>query len=137
MKRKIWSKVYASAIAKGANVMGGRFVLTLKNVGTPEETAKARCIAQGYSDREKPYLIHDVSALRPASIRLISSLAATLRMHIFLHDVSQAYLQSAEPLSRTIYLKPKQEDLKLFGVSFSEVLELQKSLYGLCDSGDY
>lgn len=48
--------------------MGGRFVLTLKNMGTQEVAAKARIIAQDYSDQEKPYLVHDVSALHPASV---------------------------------------------------------------------
>lgn len=68
--------------------MGGWFVLILKNVGTSGEAEKARFTAQGYSNQEKSYLVHDVSTLRPASIRLVLPLAASLGTRIFLHDVS-------------------------------------------------
>lgn len=58
-------------------------------------------------------------------------------MRIFLHDVCEAYLKSAEPLSRTIYLKQMEEDPKWFGVSSSEVLKLHELLYGLWNLEDY
>lgn len=60
-----------------------------------------------------------------------------LKFKVFLHDVVQAYLQSSKTISRTVYLKPKSEDLKWFGVLKHEALKLRKPLYGLFDSGDY
>lgn len=137
IKRKIWRIVNSDDIPNDANVVGGRFILSLKNVGTPDEAAKVRYIAQGYADAEKPFLVHDVSALRPTSIRFILSISSIMGLRLFLHDVSQAYLQSTEDMTRTVYLKPKAEDRKWFDVAENEALQLMKPLYGLCDSGDY
>lgn len=104
---------------------------------TPEETAKVRYIAQGITDALNEMLAHDVTALRPTSIRVILCVAAVLDLGLFLHDVTQAYLQAQEKLTRTMYLRPKPEDRHLFGVNEHELLKLLKPLYGLCDSGDY
>lgn len=40
-------------------------------------------------------------------------------------------------MMRTVYLRPKSEDMILFDVSKYELLKLVKPLYGLCNSGDY
>lgn len=82
-------------------------------------------------------MIHDVMTLRPTSIRLILSLAAICGLRLFSHEVNQMYLQSREPFSREVYLRPKAKNRHLFGVSADKILNLKKSLYGMCDSGDY
>lgn len=136
-KRGTWVKVEKSKIPKGSNVVGGRFIHTLKNHLTPEECAKVRYVAQGFADQLKKMLAHDVTALRPASIRLILSIASILSLRLFLHDVIQAYLQAKDKLTRSVYLQPKPEDRHLFGLLEDQLLRLVKPLYGLCDSGDY
>lgn len=40
-------------------------------------------------------------------------------------------------LSRSVYLRPKKEDLELFKIQPNELLDLLLPLYGLCDAGDY
>lgn len=137
IKRGTWVTVNESDLLSNADVIGGRFILSLKHAVTPEKDAKVSYIAQGYADFEKRFLVHDVSSLRPTSISLILSLSSMLKFKVFLHDVSQADLQSNETTSRTVFLKPKSENRKWFGVSKHEALKLRKPLYGLCDSGDY
>lgn len=110
---------------------------TLKNWITPEGCAKVRYVAQDFSDSLKHMLAHDVTALRPTSIRMIRSIAAVLKLQLFLHDVIQAYLQAKDVLTRDVYLQPKPEDLHLFGLRPDELLKIIKPLYGLCDFGDY
>lgn len=136
-KRGTWERVKESSISHDANIVGGRFIHTLKNFQTPEEMAKVRYVAQGFADFMKHMLAHDVTALRPASIRLILSIASILGLRLFLLDVMQAYLQAKDLLTRVVYLRPKPEDMHLFGLATGYILKLLKPLYGLCDSGDY
>lgn len=71
INRNIWKKFSRDGVPQHFSVVGGCFVLTLKNSGTPEECAKVRYIVQGYVNDDKPYLILDVTTLRPSSIRLV------------------------------------------------------------------
>lgn len=120
-----------------AIIIGGRFIMTLKHFQTPEESSKVRYIARGFANIDQPFMVHDVTALRPTFIRLILSLAAICWLRLFPRDLNQVYLQSREPFTREVYLRPKAEDRHLFGVSEEEILKLKKPLYGLCDAGDY
>lgn len=99
-RRETWRIIRKRDLPPQANILGGRFVLTLKNLGTNEETAKARYVAQGNRDKEKPHMVHNITTLRQSSTRLIISVAAVKGFRIFAHDVKQAYLQSEEKLQR-------------------------------------
>lgn len=136
-KRQIWTPISEASIPKNANILGGRFILSLKNCDTPDEKAKVRYVAQGFKDHDKPYMVHDVSTLRVSSIRTVLSVAVIKGFRIFSHDVTQAYLQSKTNLTRKVYIRPKQEDRKVLGIKNGEVFRLVRPLYGLCDAGDY
>lgn len=86
--------------------------MSLKILRTFEESAKVPYIARGSSNRKKPYLAHDISSFHPTLIRVILSMAATLKMKIFLHEVSQVYLQLRDSWTREFYLQPGEEDKK-------------------------
>lgn len=60
-----------SDIPKGANVLGGRFIITLKNYQKPQEMEKVCYVDQGLRDCDKPYMVHDVSTMRICSIRTV------------------------------------------------------------------
>ena len=124
-------------IPRDANVLSGRFVYTLKNAGHENEQPKARYIAQGHKDREKPFILLIVPTLRQSSTKLLISTVAVLGFRILSHDVRQAYRQSKDKMTRVFYLRPKEEDRDLFGLCPNEVLEILKPLYGVCDAVDY
>ena len=90
------------------NIIGGRFMLTINEFGTHNDTPKARHVAQGHKDREKEFLVPNTTNLRQRSIKVIVLFAAVKGFRIFSHDVKQAYLQSDEDLTRRIYVAPKK-----------------------------
>jgi hypothetical protein len=119
-----------------ANIMSGRFVLTIKD-NNNTTVYKARYVMQGYADQDKPFLVHDVANTRPHSIRLIVALAAIFHFPLVSHDIVQAYLQSSEAMRREIFLRPKRQDGAYFDLRPGEVLELLRPLYGLADAGEF
>jgi len=126
-----------SSLPAGSNIIRGRFVFTLKGVGTSDEKPKAQYVAQGHLDKAKPFMVHNLATLRQRSTRLLVSTSAVLRFRLFSHDINQAYLQSRDKLAHTLYLDPRPEDRHLFSLTDDEFLLLVRPLYGVCDAGDY
>lgn len=124
-------------VPAGANIIGGRFVFTLKHAGTAEEMPKARYVAQGHRDRAKALVVHNLATMRQRSTRLLVSTAAVLGLRLFAHDITQAYLQSQDRFTRQLYLRPRPQDRHLFDLAEDEILRIELPLYGVCDAGDY
>jgi Reverse transcriptase (RNA-dependent DNA polymerase) len=135
--RNTWKIVCKQDVRDSANILGGRFILTIKDVNTGNEFFKARYVVQGHKDREKAQLVHNSTTLMQSSTKLILSFAALFRFRVWNQDVTQAYTQSALALMRKIFLQPAKKDLNYFEMTSDEVLQLLRPLYGLADAGDY
>ena len=104
IKRKTWKIVCRSEVPDDANILGGRFVLAIKDEGTNREIWKARFIVQGHLDGLKNWLVHNISVIRQHAIKMLVGIAAIFGFQLFSTDVTQAYLQSAEKLQRYIFI---------------------------------
>lgn len=128
------------SMAKKKEVEGldaGRSVPKLKKAGTNYKTPKALFVAQGFSDREKDFIIHKVTSFRQRAVRIIVSFSSLHGYRIFSHDVTQAYTRSDDSLSRELFLQRKPTEVALFSLSKSETLKLVKTIYGSADASDY
>ena len=87
----------------------------------------------GHRDKLKKLMVHSSQTLQPSSIRLLLTIAAAHQFEVWISDIRQAFLESADPLSRDVYLMdlPPQ-----FELDPHEALQLLKPLYGLCESAD-
>lgn len=130
MKRNIWKKVKKSDVPVGAIMLGGRFVMSLKNYMVLSEAAKAWYVAQGYNAIDKKFIVHDTDILRISSIRIILSSGSFLVFRLFSHDVTQVYSQIKDKLTRKIFIQPNPLDLEIFCISINELIELIRPLYG-------
>jgi hypothetical protein len=90
IERGTWKVVPRSELPETANIMNGRFVLSIKNAGTEEEVFKARYLIRGYRDKMKTSLVHNSPTSRKASTKLLVGLAAFFGFQLFSTDVTQA-----------------------------------------------
>lgn len=131
LSRGAFKYVRREDIPHDANILGGRFVLSIKQPNTEEELYKARFIVQGHKDKEKGFIIHISKTVRHKNIKILLTLAATYKLKVKGQDVKQAYIQ-AHDLARDVYVIPDQR----FNLASNIVLKLLKPLYGLTESGD-
>ena len=128
-----WEVVSKASVPSDANILGGRFVLTIKKYQTDNEIYKARFVIQVYRDRLKTSPVHNANTTRHHSPRLLTAPASTLDLEIYSTDVTQAYIQSKDTLDRHVYLIPPEE----LQIDKRQILKLLRPLYQLAESGDY
>ena len=133
LERGTFKVILKEDIPKDANILPGRFLLSLKSTEDNNVKYKARYVIGGHRDRLKHMMVHSTSTLQPSSIRLLLALAIVHGFDIWTSDVRQAYLQSADPLSRPVFIS---KPVPKFELEPSQCLQLLKPLYGLCESGD-
>ena len=129
-----FEKTAESEISDDANIMGSRFVLTIKNIGTETERKKARLVAQGHKDNKKDVIVNDCPTLMKFSFRLILFLTSLYSLKLCSRDVRQAYLQSESNSQREVHIKPPRgwkDQLKGY------LLKVIKPLHGITEAGSY
>lgn len=118
---------------KSINVLKSRFVLALKNPGTPEEKHKARLVVQAmpHADRDRSHLFTYSPTVTKASFRILLTLAASHGFDVHLRDIKQAYVCSEFDLIHEAYIVPP----KTLKLDPTILWRLRKPLYGLPESG--
>ena len=64
-EKRTWKVIKKDDIPSYANILNGRFVLTITNAGSNDEFYKARFVVQGYRDKLKTSLVHDSTSAKP------------------------------------------------------------------------
>ncbi len=108
----------------------------LEERGHRKRDSQSTLCGERIEGKMKPFIVHNTPALRQTSNKVIISCACLLGFRLCLLDITQAYLQSKDNLTRAVFIKPKQ-DRPYLKVRPDEVLQLIKPLYDMCDSGDY
>jgi hypothetical protein len=119
---------------KDRQIVGAKWVYTIKTNQNGEETYKARFVAKGYSQvQDIDYKETFAPTARMSSVRTL--LQRTLQHDMIIHqmDVKTAYLNA--PIDREIYIE-QPEGYEKFGNNGEKlVCKLKRSLYGLKQSG--
>ena len=133
LNRGTFKIIMREDIPHNANVLPGRFVLAIKSTEDGEIKYKARFVMGGHRDKFKHLMVHNSSTLQSHSVRLLLTMAHAHDFIIWTADITQAYLQSTDPLLRDIYIRKVDPEFEL---APEQCLKLLKPLYGLCDAGD-
>jgi Reverse transcriptase (RNA-dependent DNA polymerase) len=91
----------------------------------------------GHLDAEKEFIVPEAPTLSHLSLRVIVSVAVQNEWPLWTKDVTMAYLQSASPLSRAVYIRSPRSPILVREQLHKHVLRVSKPLYGLIDSGSY
>jgi Reverse transcriptase (RNA-dependent DNA polymerase) len=134
LARETFKIVSKREIPQVANVLKGRYVISIKDIGTLNETWKARFVIQGHRDIEKDIMVRSSTNVQHRSLRLLFVLCSMLGFQIWTQDAIQAYLQSSGILARDVFISNPQPELEL---TPEHALKPLKPLYGLADSGDF
>ena len=126
----------------GTRIFNSRFVDEVKNSGTDRAYEKSRIVVQAYNDSEKHIVLTQSPTIQRVSQRLILSIAAITiatnsDTHLFLRDITQAYVQSTSKLNREFYIRPPPELSSELGISGNTVLKVVKPLYGVPEAGNH
>ena len=132
-KRGTFKAILREESPDNANVLPGSFVSTIKSTEDGQEKFKARYVIGGHRDKLKQFMVHSSQTLQPTSVRLLLAMASMFGFNVWTADVRQAYLQSAEPLMRDIFIK---DPVPEFELDASQCLQILRTLCGLCESGD-
>lgn len=115
----------------GKTVVGGRWVYALKQDSSGNEKFKARYVAKGYTQIKGINYDETFSpTARISSVRMLIQLAVQENMLVHQMDVKTAFLNA--PIDTEIYVKQPKGYIQGDEV---DVLKLNKSLYGLKQSG--
>lgn len=101
-----------SDVPVDAKLVGNRFSLAIKDLGTAFEKLKARWIVQGHQDKQKQNISNNAPALMRFSLLLAVEISVIyFDCALFTRDIEQAHIQS-KPLSRPVYTyAPPQANL--------------------------
>lgn len=88
--------VYGKEVLVDSYILNGRSVLAIKNEGANNELWKARIVVQEYEDAMKQVLVHNNSASKQSSSKVIVKLATVFGFSLYFFRVSQQCLQSLE-----------------------------------------
>jgi hypothetical protein len=130
---------HESEVPVGTRIFGSRFVDKVKNSGTAKAFEKSRLVVQAYNDQGKDLILTQSPAVQRVSQRIILALAMTLhdknkkRLGLYLHDISQTYVQSRTPLARDFFARPPPE----LGLETGTILKIVRPFYELPEAGNY
>ena len=117
-------------------IFKSRIVREIKGKLTETPYEKSRLVVQGYNDEGKKTVLTQSPTIQRASQRIIMALAPSMikrGMHLWLRDITQAYVQSQTKLQRTILAYPPEQIRGYY--PDNTIMVVIKPLYGIAEAG--
>ena len=126
-------------VLQETRIFNSRFVDEIKNKDTEKAFQKSRLVVQAYNDQEKELVLTQSPTIQRISQRLVLCLAAITQetTHLYLRDISQAYVQSVTKLHRNFFILPPTELATQLGIPRGSILRVVKPLYRVPEAGNH
>jgi hypothetical protein len=133
LEKRVFELTTIDAVPRNVRIFNSRFVDEVKHPGTPDAYEKSRLVVQAYNDHDKTLVLTQSPTIQRMSQRIILALAACIMpdCHLYLRDITQAYVQSKTPLNRQFFIRPPSE----LDLPERSILKVIKPLYGVPEAG--
>ncbi|KAI1006564.1 hypothetical protein K3495_g1655 [Podosphaera aphanis] len=121
---------------RNARIFKSRIVREIKGKATDTPYEKSHLVVQGYNDDGKNMVLTQSPSIQKASQRIIMALAPSMfkrGMHLWLRDITKAYVQSHTKFQRTILAYPPEQIRNAY--PDNTILVIIKLLYGIAEAG--
>jgi hypothetical protein len=135
LEKRVFELIIIDAVLKDVRIFNSRFVDEIKHPDIPDVYEKSRLMIQTYNDHDKTLMLIQSSTIQRMSQRIILALTACIMpdCHLYLRNITQAYVQSKTFLNRQFFIRsPSELDL-----SKNSILRVVKSLYGVPETGTH
>src|ERR1700710_1416669 len=140
LEKGVFQVVDRNSVPQETRIFNSRFVDEIKNKDTEKAFQKSRLVVQAYNDQEKDLVLTQSPTIQQISQRLVLCLAAINQegnTHLYLRDISQAYVQSVTKLHRNFFILPPTELATQLGIARGSILRVVKPLYGVPEAGNH
>jgi hypothetical protein len=133
LEKRVFELIIIDAVLRNVRIFNSRFVDEIKHSGTPDVYEKSRLVIQAYNDHDKTLVLTQSPTIQRMSQRIILALTACTMSdcHLYLRNITQAYVQSKTPLNRQFFIRPPSE----LNLSKDSILRVVKPLYGVPEAG--
>jgi hypothetical protein len=126
LKRRVFELIIIENVSRDVRIFNFRFLDEIKHSRTSNAYEKLRLMIQTYNDQDKTLIFTQFLTIQKMSQRIIHVLTTcTSDCHLYLRDITQAYVQSKTPLNREFFIRSSRE----LNLSKNSILRVVKSLY--------
>jgi hypothetical protein len=126
LEKRVFELIIINAVLRDVRIFNFRFVNEIKHSDISDVYEKFRLMIQTYNDQNKTLMLTQLSTIQRMSQRIILALTACiiLNCHLYLKNITQAYVQSKISLNRQFFIRSSLE----LDLSERSILKVIKSL---------
>jgi hypothetical protein len=131
LEKRVFEFIIIDAVLRDVRIFNFRFVDEIKHSGISDVYEKFRLVIQAYNDHDKTLVLTQSSTIQRMSQRIFLALTACISdCHLYLRDITQAYVQSKILLNRQFFIRSLSE----LDLSKDSILRVVKLLYGVLEA---
>jgi hypothetical protein len=132
LKRRVFELIIIENVSRDVRIFNFKFVNEIKHSNTSDVYEKFRLMIQTYNDQDKTLILTQSSIIQRMSQRiiLVLTVCTIFQCHLYLRDITQAYVQSKISLNREFFICSSLE----LDLSERSILKIIKSLYDVSET---
>ncbi len=132
LEKRVFELIIIDAVLRNVRIFNFTFVNEIKHSDISDVYEKFRLMIQTYNDHDKTLMLTQSSTIQRMSQRIILALTACIMSdcHLYLKNITQAYVQSKISLNRQFFIRSLFE----LDLSKNSILRVVKLLYDVFET---